>query len=138
MDIAAWTRYKPNLKPSPATPWVDVILTDPPYGVRASVRHVLPRATDQNKTSELKSLRSFIPATRTVSCSTTLRDLVQTSSDVLVDRGLLVFLLPVSLDEITEALEQIQHKDFQLEAASLQKLSGGLGRVLVTLRRLPR
>ncbi|CDJ43018.1 tRNA guanosine-2'-O-methyltransferase TRM11-like protein, related [Eimeria tenella] len=94
-------------------PWVDCIMTDP------------PRLT-------------YIPPTVTYNSRAVLSDLLSLSSRLLVDGGRLVFLMPVELCSASDDIGCLHHSDLDLIATSFQALSGGMGRVLVTMQRRPR
>lgn len=140
IDTGAWTRDSSAeaTRKRTSKPWVDAILTDPPYGIRASVRKVTKKGPVDNKEEHKMRSSSYIPATSTISSSAVIEDLLNLAATFLVDGGLLVFLLPVSLSSPRSDVAAAVHPDLKLQAASLQSLSAGVGRVLMTMRRLPR
>eukprot|EP00931_Biecheleriopsis_adriatica_P103833 TRINITY_DN78623_c0_g1_i1.p1 TRINITY_DN78623_c0_g1~~TRINITY_DN78623_c0_g1_i1.p1 ORF type:complete len:605 (-),score=137.00 TRINITY_DN78623_c0_g1_i1:111-1925(-) len=167
--------------------WLDFIVTDPPYGVRAASKKQGREPGSHHK--EVKDLGSYIPSKVSYGEDELSRDLLEHAAQCLVDGGRLVFLVPVDLADflgidraatergdcpgqretlhdtvypkggrkkdprlnISETtrdpllLDEKRYEDFipqhaalRLVGASLQVLSGGLGRLLVSMQRLPR
>ncbi|CAE8645441.1 unnamed protein product [Polarella glacialis] len=155
--------------------WLDCIVTDPPYGVRASAKKVgqefkswtIGRACEVPPQGE----QVASPSKESAEEDELSQNLLGFASKALRDDGRLVFLLPVDLADflgieraaatkgqkkdlrlcIPETtrepalLDEARYADFipthanlQLVDASLQVLSGGLGRLLVIMRRRPR
>ncbi|XP_053993478.1 tRNA (guanine(10)-N2)-methyltransferase homolog isoform X3 [Hylaeus volcanicus] len=137
IDIAAWTRYPVKAMTSYIKPWIDVILTDPPYGVRACVRHVAC-STNMGEENTVDKNADFIPATHVTTTTCVINSLLDIASLLLVDHGLLVFLCPVIEINALNDIEALKHPDLKLKAASLQSLSKGTARVLLTYCRIAR
>ncbi|GAW82143.1 hypothetical protein, conserved [Plasmodium gonderi] len=182
-------------------PWVDAIVTDPPYGNRATVRiclknaqkkdnpvnaqpttnaSTLHRSYDGNNTNndhngnnsyycndpngdkeeetndisqctqkhdilttcnnvEGKRIKSFMTTkTVTYSCTAAVKDLLNIASITLVDNGMLVFLLPVQLDNLEEEVSLLKHEDFYLISYDMQTFTSCTGRLIVSMQRKPR
>ncbi|CAE8605046.1 unnamed protein product [Polarella glacialis] len=168
--------------------WLDCIVTDPPYGVRAASKK---SGRDPNRRQvEIRDVGSYIPSKVSYGEDELSHDLLGTAADALRDGGRIVFLVPVDLadflgidraaSELREGcaeketlramaypkdgrpkkdprlcisettrdpllLDETRYLDFiprhsalELKGASLQVLSGGLARLLVTMARLPR
>eukprot|EP00929_Paragymnodinium_shiwhaense_P009664 TRINITY_DN113917_c0_g1_i1.p1 TRINITY_DN113917_c0_g1~~TRINITY_DN113917_c0_g1_i1.p1 ORF type:complete len:569 (+),score=91.48 TRINITY_DN113917_c0_g1_i1:61-1707(+) len=167
--------------------WVDALVTDPPYGIRAGAKK---QGRDGEIAAEDK-LANYIPSKVEYKEDEVLRDLLDLAAQALRDDGRLVFLLPVDLMSLLGAdscnakgsgasaldpdtlrdkmlpknkkdgkasktiisettrdpllLEEARyepllpsHPALEHVGASLQVLSGGLGRLLVTMKRRPR
>lgn len=137
IDVAAWTRYPGKALTSHIKPWIDVILTDPPYGVRACVRQVSSK-TNTTEEAVVDKNADFIPATCVTTTTCVINSLLDIASLLLVDNGLLVFLCPVIEINAHNDIEALKHPDLKLIAASLQSLSKGTARVLLTYTRISR
>lgn len=167
-------------------PWVDAILSDPPYGIRAATRQggqkqsnkkrvfnedgdefggegqwrkerlarrerELQRKADSievdEETFKLEQMAADrARAARLAEAQATALDLMDLASRVLVDNGRLVFLLPVDL-ELEKGVEsesfarksvELKKEELELISMSLESLAAGMGRYLITMRRLPR
>lgn len=168
----------------PGAGWVDCIVTDPPYGVRAASK----KQGRKGDPVDILDGSTFIASKVRYGEDELNQDLMQLAADALVDHGRFVFLLPVDLADflgidraeverngnkgkgtlrdamypdagckrdkrliISETtrdpllLDEARYLDFlpqhrclELVGASLQVLSGGLGRLLVTMQRRPR
>ncbi|KJP85903.1 hypothetical protein AK88_04435 [Plasmodium fragile] len=162
-------------------PWVDAIVTDPPYGNRATVRICLKHAqaggstedrtpanavtlpaghssdgsespdnhdncdisdkdgaglTPQCDSVDHKRVKSFMTTkTVTYSCTEAVKDLLNIASITLVDNGMLVFLLPVQLDNLEEEIAILKHDDFFLISYDLQTFTPCSGRFIVSMQR---
>lgn len=104
---------------------IDVILTDPPYGIRAMARQ-------NDQTAAAKTAKRAVPAI--------IQDLLHTADDVLGDGGRLVFLLPVKDSEKVEVLAEVLACASKLSLSEdlipcYEKLHGGMGRFAVSLLR---
>ncbi|OEH76651.1 tRNA guanosine-2-o-methyltransferase trm11-like related protein [Cyclospora cayetanensis] len=121
-------------------PWVDCIMTDPPYGIRAGARQSghLKKYKRNEHTRSNEDRLTYIPPTVVYSSRALVSDLLNLSSRLLVDGGRLVFLLPVELSTAKEDIGSLSHQDLELVSTSLQEVSGGMGRVLVTMSRKAR
>ncbi|CAA9989907.1 tRNA guanosine-2'-O-methyltransferase, putative [Plasmodium knowlesi strain H] len=159
-------------------PWVDAIVTDPPYGNRATVRICLRNAnagdsiegsTPANEVTlpggdntdnahnhdrwdftdkdgdgcpphcdnvDSKRVKSLMNTkTVTYSCTEAVKDLLNIASITLVDNGMLVFLLPVQLDNFEEEIAILKHDDFFLISYDLQTFTPCSGRLIVSMQR---
>ncbi|KAL8424586.1 hypothetical protein Efla_003702 [Eimeria flavescens] len=108
-------------------PWVDCIMTDPPYGIRAGARqsgHTKKCKRDEKTRSNIDRL-TYIPPTVIYNSRAVIGDLLNLASHLLVDGGRLVFLLPVELSSTRSEVGSLSHEDLDLVAASLQELSAG-------------
>lgn len=166
--------------------WLDCIITDPPYGVRAAMKRQ-GRAEDDPVV--IRDAANYIPSKVNYGDDELSSDLLQLAATALRDGGRMTFIVPVDLADflgidrtaergdkssargnfrdvampgsgrahkdkrlvISETtrdpllLDESRYVDFipshsqlELVGASLQVLSAGLGRLLVTLRRRPR
>jgi tRNA (guanine10-N2)-methyltransferase len=166
--------------------WLDCIVTDPPYGVRAGMKKQGRDPAVQ--AVEIRDRATYIPSKVSYGDEELTRDLMDLAAKALKDTGRLVYLAPVDLADFLgidrskengagtkpQTLHDVsmpskgrtekdprlcisettrdpllldekryldflpKHADLELMGASLQVLSGGLGRLLVTFRRLPR
>ncbi|SBT40223.1 tRNA guanosine-2'-O-methyltransferase, putative [Plasmodium ovale wallikeri] len=158
-------------------PWVDAIVTDPPYGHRATVRMCVksPKRVpgksikggsgdnsaagsrgesdvqtgeegedcgeiveasndcDEDESKKVKCLMN----TKTVaySCSSAVKDLLNIASHVLVDNGMLVFLLPIQTETLEEDIALLNHEDFTLISYDFQSFTPTTGRFIVSMKR---
>lgn len=121
-------------------PWVDCIMTDPPYGIRAGARQSghTKKCKRNGLTRSQEDRLTYIPPTVVYNSRAVVSDLLNLSSHLLVDGGRLVFLLPVeqsTLFSTKDSVDSLSHEDLDLISTSMQELSAGIGRVLVTMRR---
>ncbi|ANQ10173.1 Uncharacterized protein PCOAH_00041580 [Plasmodium coatneyi] len=145
-------------------PWVDAIVTDPPYGNRATVRICLrndhtggstqgkmpsngvtlpggensdsSESADNRDSVDSKRVKSLMTTkTVTYSCTAAVKDLLNIASITLVDNGMLVFLLPVQLDNLEEEIAILKHDDFFLISYDLQTFTPCSGRLIVSMQR---
>eukprot|EP01056_Protomagalhaensia_sp_Gyna25_P005071 Protomagalhaensia_sp_Gyna_25__5070@NODE_575_length_3074_cov_214_350577_g445_i0_p1_GENE_NODE_575_length_3074_cov_214_350577_g445_i0NODE_575_length_3074_cov_214_350577_g445_i0_p1_ORF_typecomplete_len473_score54_94UPF0020/PF01170_18/7_7e03UPF0020/PF01170_18/1_2e22N6_N4_Mtase/PF01555_18/0_00093N6_N4_Mtase/PF01555_18/0_02N6_Mtase/PF02384_16/4_8e09MTS/PF05175_14/0_081MTS/PF05175_14/0_016Methyltransf_15/PF09445_10/0_071Methyltransf_15/PF09445_10/55Cons_hypoth95/PF03602_15/1_2Cons_hypoth95/PF03602_15/4_ len=108
-------------------PFVDAIVTDPPYGIRAMARQA-------GKTGTMDS-------TVTRNVDRIIEDLISLGDRVLVPNGKLVFLLPVHHDTRFQQLQSVMsfavEKRFKtLYCPCYQPLNGGMGRYGLSLVKL--
>merc|ERR1712232_452201 len=170
----------------PSCGWLDCIVTDPPYGVRARMKQQAPDLVQAKV--EIQDRSKYTPSKVSYGDEELTYDLMELAAKALRDGGRLVYLAPVDLADFLgidrsrenrsgttpQTLHDVvmpskgrtdkdprlcisettrdpklldekryldflpQHADLELMGASLQVLSGGLGRLLVTFRRLPR
>ncbi|CAJ1372995.1 unnamed protein product [Effrenium voratum] len=183
-EVVVCDNAMPPWRPVPGG-WLDFIVTDPPYGVRAGAK----KQGREGKAVVVQDISSYIPSKVSYGEDELSEDLLGFAAASLKDRGRIVFLVPVDLADFLgidrAAAEQgvedgsrpnlhdichpksgrkkdprlcisettrdpllldearyvdfiPRHADLELLGASLQVLSGGLGRLLVTMRRLPR
>jgi len=168
----------------PATGWLDCIVTDPPYGVRAASK----KQGRAEGSRVIRDHHAYIPSKVNYGEEELSCDLLELAATALKDGGRITYLLPVDLADflgvdraaergaagtrgtlrdaampdagrkkkdnrliISETtrdpllLDESRYHDFlgshsalELCGASLQVLSGGLGRLLVTMKRRPR
>eukprot|EP00397_Hematodinium_sp_SG-2012_P043420 GEMP01048261.1.p1 GENE.GEMP01048261.1~~GEMP01048261.1.p1 ORF type:complete len:450 (+),score=59.98 GEMP01048261.1:127-1476(+) len=152
-------------------PFLDAIVTDPPYGIRAAAKKAR-----QKTEHDVKDRDTYCPQRVEYEEKDILKDMLEFASQHLRDGGRLVYLLAVDLAQIKEGnmgaasskrelvmgcgeketkewwaettrdpllLDESryllpEHPDLEPIGASLQILSGGLGRLLVTMRRRSR
>lgn len=77
--------------------WLDCIVTDPPYGIRAASK----RVKDDGQ-REVYDRSNYIPAKDEYVGDAVLVDLLQFAAEALVDGGRLTFLLPIDLVSLKE------------------------------------
>ncbi|CAD7940685.1 unnamed protein product [Amoebophrya sp. A120] len=184
--------------------WLDAIVTDPPYGIRAASRKVqLNQTAEGGDDPRIYDRSNYIPRKDIYEEDEILQDLLSFAKTSLVDDGKLVFLLPIDLqglvaaksatagvgdrevepavveaETVVDSLKSIREKalpgkkdkktkkqknvdwftnctrdpivldernyriptmeGMKKESATVQILSGGLGRLLVVMRRIPR
>nr|CEL71150.1 TPA: Methyltransferase-like protein, related [Neospora caninum Liverpool] len=107
-------------------PWVDAIVTDPPYGIRAGARQSGHQQKHKRVAERSNEERlTYISPTILYAPQTVVSDLLNLAARLLVDNGRLVFLLPVDLSTAQAELDLLRHEDLELLACSLQPLSGG-------------
>ncbi|CRH01660.1 tRNA guanosine-2'-O-methyltransferase, putative [Plasmodium relictum] len=136
-------------------PWVDAIVTDPPYGNRATIRTSVKNSSNaknkgdiinnnefnensaiiNNNENELERKNTLNKKTINYRCAAAIKDLLNIASHTLVDNGMLVFLLPVQLKTIKEEIEILNHSDFYLISYDLQTLTSFSGRLIVSMQR---
>ena len=78
-----------------ASGWLDAIVTDPPYGIRAKSKKVGVKKEEDKK--EVTDRENYITQTNEYAGDQILVDLIKFAEDNLVDHGKLVFLLPIDL-----------------------------------------
>ncbi|KAL7065885.1 putative tRNA guanosine-2'-O-methyltransferase TRM11 [Cryptosporidium serpentis] len=116
-------------------PFIDAIICDPPYGIRASSRTTKFEIMDEcfNDTTNFSMSKGFgyIHSVKNI-----IYDMLIFASKYLVNNGRIVFLLPVILNEICTSIDKL-YKDwsniYNIEYHHLQTLGGGLGRLLVCM-----
>ncbi|KAF4750582.1 tRNA methyltransferase 11 [Perkinsus olseni] len=82
-------------KDAKADGFVDVILTDPPYGIRAGTKRV------GAKTEHVIADRTtYVPQKVRYETNEVMDDLLQRAVHILVDNGMLVYLLPIELSQL--------------------------------------
>lgn len=118
-------------------PWVDCIMTDPPYGIRAGARQSghTKKCKRNEQTRSNEDRLTYIPPTVMYNSRAVVSDLLSLSSRLLVDGGRLVFLLPVDMSTAKDDVGSLSHEELDLISTSMQQLSAGMGRILVTMRR---
>lgn len=129
----------------------DAILTDPPYGVRAGAKKLGVRpGSRQERTSKqpfrlangafAHQLPDYKPPTRAYHLADLLVDLLAQAARLLTDHGRLVFFVPSVTDP--NADDKIPtpvptHPELDIVTVNTQDF-GYWGRILVTMRRIPR
>lgn len=130
-------------------PWVDAIITDPPYGNRAAVRTSVKKRKENNEkhsgeannTDDINMTYtngSVHKKTDGYDCNAAIKDLFTIASNVLVDNGMLVFLYPVQLGTENESISFLKHPDFYLNSYDLESLTSTTGRLIVSMQRKER
>lgn len=131
------------------SPWVDAIITDPPYGNRAAIRTSLNKRKGNNeKPSEHADTTDAVNMAHTsgsmhkktdgYDCNAVIKDLLTIASNVLVDNGMLVFLYPVQLGTEKERISFLKHPDFYLNSYDLESLTSTTGRLIISMQRKKR
>ncbi|KAH0476225.1 MAG: hypothetical protein KVP17_003901 [Porospora cf. gigantea B] len=117
---------------------VDVILTDPPYGIRAGAK-VTGRHDGSVVDAQKVDTANYIPPWKTVSTSEIFQGLLRTAARLLKPTGAMVSLLPVKLESSGEELGDFEARSneagFKMFFTALHEMSGGTGRFIVGLRR---
>ncbi|KAK0659798.1 tRNA (guanine(10)-N2)-methyltransferase [Lasiodiplodia hormozganensis] len=120
--------------------WLDGILCDPPYGVREGLK-VLGRKDGSGQEAvmidgEWAHLRKgYIPPKKPYSFEAMLDDIMEFSTDMLVDEGRLSMWMPTANDEDVE-IAIPSHPCLQLVSVSVQPFNKW-SRRLLTYRRIP-
>merc|ERR1719454_390576 len=78
----------------PSSGWLDCIVTDPPYGVRAASKK---QGREDGKTAEVKDAANYIPSKVGYGEDELNRDLLSMAAASLRDGGRMTFLVPVDL-----------------------------------------
>ncbi|KAH8741308.1 hypothetical protein FG386_000215 [Cryptosporidium ryanae] len=142
-------------KPSVRGSWVDAIVCDPPYGIRATSRTTnvygsksreicVNRYMDEfnyrrNRNNSIMDVSDCFNRNSfgvLQSIDDMIYDLLDFSSKNLVDGGRLVFLLPLLVSEsnfIVSALLENSKPAFEVDTPFMQVLGGGLGRLLICM-----
>ena len=108
--------------------WLDCIVTDPPYGIRAASKKVKDTSGDSEKEQrEIYDRKNYIPGKDEYVGDAVLVDLLEFASRALVDNGRLVFLLPIDLVKLKEACEKQQpfaknQNQFAISESRLRKI----------------
>ncbi|KAI8146385.1 S-adenosyl-L-methionine-dependent methyltransferase [Fennellomyces sp. T-0311] len=121
--------------------WLDAIVTDPPYGVRAGAKR-LGRKEDSKKPLKLRSYdgvpmhirEDYYPPTKPYEMSEVLADLLNFAAEHLRVGGRLVYWLPTVVDEYSSA-DIPQHPSMTLISNSEQNF-GQWARRLITMEKV--
>ncbi len=117
--------------------WFDVLVTDPPYGIRAggrkSGRQGEPALGRDVAPMDAEQRSTHIPATQSYPVEEVMLDLVHAAARLLVVGGSLCYLLPTPYN--FEVADLPQHPCLRLDALCLQGLSTRHGRHAVLLRK---
>ncbi|KAJ7341910.1 hypothetical protein JRQ81_007725 [Phrynocephalus forsythii] len=111
----------------------DVIITDPPYGIREATRRTGSQK-EMTKTAE-KGTENHITVSSKYHLSDILLDLLKFAAEYLVTGGRLVYWLPVYKPEYTEEIIP-QHPCLKLISNCEQTLSSHLSRRLITMEKV--
>jgi len=118
----------------PAGGYLDAIVCDPPYGVRAGARKSGSRRAVVKKVEEAH-LKDHIPMTQPYSAQDVMGDLLDSSARLLRVGGRLVYLLPTIIEEYSD--EQLpRHPLLEVVANSEQQLTTKMARRLITMRKV--
>jgi tRNA (guanine10-N2)-methyltransferase len=127
--------YHRHFRTDSLQPLYDVILCDPPYGIRAGARRsgtrraVLTPVIDQDR-------HDHIAQTRPYCVSDVMADLLDVAARVLVVGGRLVYIIPSFRHNFDPQIDLPQHECLQLEHCCYQPLSIDLGRRMVVMRKV--
>ncbi|KAI9495073.1 S-adenosyl-L-methionine-dependent methyltransferase [Zychaea mexicana] len=121
--------------------WLDAIVTDPPYGVRAGAKR-LGRKEDSKKTLQMRTYEGvpmhtredYYPPTKPYEMSEVLADLLNFAAEHLRVGGRLVYWLPTVVDEYSSA-DIPQHPSMTLISNSEQNF-GQWARRLITMEKV--
>jgi len=117
------------------TPWLDCIVTDPPYGIREAVNRVGSNKDYSNTCIPEEHLATHFPEKVSYSLPALLTDLLNFSATSLVAGGRLVYWLPVIRQHYSPA-HLPAHPALKLVADCEQVLSSQTARRLIVLERL--
>jgi tRNA (guanine10-N2)-methyltransferase len=136
MDAHAFSRhFRPQMNN-----FFDVIVTDPPYGIRAGARKSgkVWKATSDDTTGEYtipeERRHDHIPSTQVYPVEEVMLDLLDNAAKSLVIGGPLVYLIPTTYDFVPNDLPR--HPCLQLEEICHQQLSSRHGRRAVVMRKI--
>lgn len=115
----------------PMDNFFDVIVTDPPYGIRAGARKSGRRDCDYQIPTERR--HDHIPSTQTYPVEEVMLDLLDNAARSLVLGGPLVYLIPTTYDFTEQDLPR--HPCLALEEVCHQELSSRHGRRAVVMRK---
>eukprot|EP00392_Amoebophrya_sp_AT5.2_P013279 g13397.t1 len=96
-------------------PWLDAIVTDPPYGIRAASKKV----GHSGESDKIYDRRNYIPRKGEYEEEEILHDLLTFAADSLVDDGRLVFLLPIDLTSHVERQMKLKEVDSGVEVGEV-------------------
>ncbi|KAI7870041.1 S-adenosyl-L-methionine-dependent methyltransferase [Spinellus fusiger] len=124
-----------------AKAWLDAIVTDPPYGVRAGAKK-LGRKEDSKKTLQLRTFdgapmhtrEDYYPPTKPYEMSEVLIDLLNFSVEHLRVGGRLVYWLPTVVDEYSNT-DVPQHPCMHL-VSNCEQNFGQWSRRLITMEKI--
>ena len=111
----------------------DIIVTDPPYGIRAGARKS-GRKKDVTYKVDEATRHTHVPSTQTYQVNEVMLDLLHTSALLLKVDGLLVYVLPTPYSFTAGDLPT--HPCFELLEVCEQRLSTRHGRHVVVLRKV--
>ncbi|UKJ88059.2 tRNA (guanine(10)-N(2))-methyltransferase [Theileria orientalis] len=115
-------KYSPFKDSSISDGWVDSIITDPPYGNRASFAHN-------------KLMKTINDDLKLNNCFELIEILLSVSYRLLVKGGRLVFLLPANNSNVSQSLKIIDSDRFKMIHIGQQILTGGVSRFIVALEK---
>jgi tRNA (guanine10-N2)-methyltransferase len=116
-------------------PWVDTIITDPPYGIRAGARKSGSRL-DQPRPVLEENRHDHIAQTRPYNVADVMADLLDVAARVLVMGGRLVYVIPSFASDFDISKDLPQHDCLELVHLSFQPFTLELGRRMVTMRKI--
>jgi tRNA (guanine10-N2)-methyltransferase len=119
-----------------ALPFLDAVVCDPPYGVRASSKKLAEGAGNSLRAAQLRETDNapFLPQRERLDIEPLLERLLEFAASRLVLGGRLVFLLPVTSDMSGTAAPE--HPALRLCAESVQPISRRWCRRLVTMEKV--
>lgn len=115
------------------TPVFDAIITDPPYGIRESTRRT--GSHKDIKACDGVYAESHVPVSQAYHLSDIFKDLLSFSAQHLVNRGRLVYWLPVYRPDYSEEIVPL-HPCLQLISNCEQVLSSHTSRRLITMEKV--
>ncbi|XP_064085838.1 tRNA (guanine(10)-N2)-methyltransferase homolog isoform X2 [Macrobrachium nipponense] len=134
LDVAVMDNSNPFWK---RIPFVDAIITDPPYGIRESTErvgsHKCPKPNGEG-TKDCPSGSVHFPSKVNYSLSEVFKDLIDFAASCLVTGGRLVFWLPVSREDYMDNLVP-SHPCLELVSNCEQILNVHSSRRLITLKK---
>ncbi|XP_042860219.1 tRNA (guanine(10)-N2)-methyltransferase homolog isoform X1 [Penaeus japonicus] len=135
MDVVVMDNARPFWR---GAPYVDAIITDPPYGIRESTERV---GTFKNLKVNEEGVKQQVPAAQhfpskiSYSLSDVFRDLINFAATHMVIGGRLVFWLPVFREDYHDGLVP-SHPCMELISNCEQVLTVHSSRRLITLRKM--
>ncbi|KAG2174806.1 hypothetical protein INT43_005868, partial [Umbelopsis isabellina] len=124
-----------------ATNWLDAIVTDPPYGVRAGAKKLGRKETSKKQVSlrmydgqPMHEREDYYPPTKPYEMSEVLVDLLEFAASHLTLGGRLVYWLPTIVDEYSND-DVPQHPCMKLISNSEQNF-GAWSRRLITMQKI--
>ncbi|KAH3743984.1 tRNA guanosine-2'-O-methyltransferase 11 [Pelomyxa schiedti] len=124
-----------SLPPMLQRPFLDAIICDPPYGVRAGAKKIGKKNTDESTEKPVRPGDStHVPQCIAYSVPDVLRDLLELAAKTLVINGRLTYWLPTTYNFVREDLPK--HPSLVLVSTSLQPLTVKWGRCLIVMEKI--
>ncbi|CAB9526631.1 guanine(10)-N2-methyltransferase homolog [Seminavis robusta] len=116
-------------------PWVDTIVTDPPYGIRAGARKSGSRL-DQPRVIPEEHRHDHIPQTKPYCVADVMADLLDVAARALVMGGRMVYVIPSFAKDFNPDEDLPQHDCLTVIHLSFQPFTQDLGRRMVTMKKV--
>jgi len=117
-----------------AEPWVDAIVTDPPYGIRAGAKKSGSRLQEIRPVLD-EHRHDHIAQTKPYNVADVMADLLDVAARVLVMDGRLVYVIPSYATDFDPAIDLPKHNCLEIIHISYQPFTMELGRRIVTMKK---